>query len=173
MKMSLATKISTLLVTIALSGCGFQLRGTDAMVELPRAFPVEVRSPYPIINQQFERELIRQGFTVVPTEGEYVIRVQGETADEIDFVFDTEFEFPFNQLNYRLRYVVTDSGGAILIGPDAVAQSSDYYFMSGTHLQHEVAKNSALEQLRRRAASQIVHRLVNQLTDQNEAQVID
>lgn len=173
MKTLFTTKVSILLVTIVLSGCGFQLRGTDSVANLPRAFPVEVKSPYPRVNQQFERELIRQGFTVVRTGAEYVIRVQGEAADEVDFVFDIDFDYPFERVNYRLMYVITDSGGEILIGPDAVAQATDFFLPSGTHLQQEVAKNSALDQMRRRATRQVVNRLVNQLSNGSAAQVID
>ena len=165
MRSSFKFKALTLFLVIALSGCGFQLRGTDSAVHLPQAFPVQVQSPYPVLNQAFERELIRQGFDVAARDADFTIWLHNETSDDSETVLGVEFDQPFKRLNYQLNYHVINTQGEIVIRRQSLQLATDYFQPEGTFLKQEVAKASAMTQLRKQAASQIVNQLASEIVN--------
>ena len=173
MRSSFKLKALTLFLVIALSGCGFQLRGTDSAVRLPQAFPVQVQSPYPVLNQAFERQLIQQGFKVVAGDADFTIWLYNETSDDSETILDFEFDQPFKRLNYQLTYQVINTQGEIVIRQQSLQLSTDYYQPDGTFLEQEVAKDSATTQLRKQAVSQIVNRLAHEIVNPTADEVSD
>ncbi len=170
MKLLTHPLIGVLALSVALAGCGFQPRGTESASYLPEAYAVQVKSPYPQLNHLFERELSRQGFSVVRSGAEFIIQVHNESSDDLDFVFDREFEQPFQRLNYHIHYMITDAGGVAIIAPPAKVLTADYYRPAGNYLQQEVARDSALNQLRKNAVLEITNRLRWKLSSPGESQ---
>ncbi len=163
MNVSIKLKVTTLLMALLLSACGFQLRGTDSAINLTEVYSVQVKSPYPLLKQQTERELNRQGFKVVRSEAQFVIRLLDEKMDDDNLIFDTEFEHPFKELSYQLNFSVVDDLGEIIVESQTFQMTTDYFQPSGTHMQQEVAKMSAQDRLRKQAAAHIVNLFAHQL----------
>lgn len=150
----------TVLLAFLLVGCGFQLRGADTVPNLTASYAVQVNSPFPHLNHQFEIQLIRLGFKVVNSDPQYLIQLHNQEYDEYEFGVNTEFSEVFKRVNYRLNYAVFDSDGTPVIGRQTFEISTDYFNPSGNYLQQTVARNNALDHLRKKSAVMIANRLV-------------
>ena len=159
-------KISCWLILLAifLTGCGFQLRGENTVPKLSTDYAVQVKSPYPNLNLQFERELNRMGFNVVNSDPQFVIEVRNQDYDHLEFNLSESFSEVFKRINYHFYYAVFDSDGTPVIGPQTSVLSSDYFNPSGNYLQMSVAKDNALDRLRRQAAVMIANQLISEMT---------
>ena len=154
-----------ILLAIFLSGCGFQLRGENTVPKLSTDYAVQVKSPYPNLNHQFERELHRMGFKVVNSDPQFVIEVRNQVYDNLEFNLSKTFSEVFKRINYHFNYAVYDSEGAPVIGPQTSVLSSDYFNPSGNHLQMLVAEENALNRLRRQAAVMIANQLIAEMAN--------
>lgn len=148
-----------------LTGCGFQLRGANALPNVSSGYAVQVKSPYPHLNHQFERELHRLGFKVVSSEPQYVIEVRNQSYDHLEFNTTDSLSKVFKRINFHFRYAVFDSSGKLLISPRTSVVSSDYFNPTGgNHLQMLVAEDDALERLRGQAAAMIANQLIAEIS---------
>ncbi len=154
------------LLASLLIGCGFQLRGADSTIKLSGTYSVQVKSAYPQLNHIFERTLNRKGFKVVRAAADIVIQIQSEESDSRDHLFDEKFiSQRFRRLNYHLKYFISNADGELIDVPGTLHLTSDYHNPTGSYLQQEVARDSALNQLRKNAALEIVNRLLSELAE--------
>lgn len=154
--------LASSLVVLALSACGFHLRGTTAATLPPALAGLHVTMPgllvEPPLLVEVRNALQAQGVTAGDSGATLVLL--GEQFQVTVLTIDTTGRVSEYLLNYALRYQVNDAAGAPLIAPTSIKlqreQSFDRLNVLATEKEQAYLKDSmraqAIDQLLRQLA---------------------
>lgn len=156
---SFRTLIATLALAAALSGCGFQPRGTATLpfdtlyVEAPRTS---------LLASQLRRAIgfgSQTRITNNPAEAEATLRVVHELREKEILSLSAGGRVRELQLRYRVQYQVFDRNKNPLAPPGEIVLRRDYAFNDQDQLSKEAEEALLYRDMQTDAVQQIVRRL--------------
>src|SRR4051812_26297705 len=108
---------------LALSACGFQLRGANGQSSLPFKTVYLSVAESSSLGTELRRYIRASGDTVVvndPKEAQAIIDVLGESREKSTLSLDTQGRIREYSLYYKLRFRVRDNAGKELLAPTEI-----------------------------------------------------
>ena len=138
-------RIAALLLTLALSACGFQLRDEIALPSALAVMRVDVADTYSPLQRNLEQAMRRAGATLSPaTEGIAVLRVFSNRLDRLPLSVGDTGRVQEYLLKYEVEFELVDAAGAAVLPRQAVVLERDYTFDTlqaiGTPGEEEVVR---------------------------------
>lgn len=152
-----------MLLMLALSACGFQLRGAGGAT-LPAELSVmrvTAGGPaYPAMLVEMRNALQSQaGVRLVDTPGVPTLTLLAESADSQVLAIDSTGKVSNYLLNYSLTFALADAAGQELLGPQSVKLQREYSFDKLSVLAKEKEDEFLRREMRGDAVQQILRRL--------------
>ncbi|HRN63124.1 MAG TPA: LPS assembly lipoprotein LptE [Luteimonas sp.] len=123
------TSLFAVLVALALSACGFHLRGALKLPPGMDQVQVTVSDPYSPLRQSLERSLTRAGAGVVeasPGSRVPTLAVRSERWSSVPVGIDQFGRAQEYSLRYAVVFALTDANGDEIVPQQAVELSRDY-----------------------------------------------
>jgi LPS-assembly lipoprotein len=155
------SKVASLILILAVPGCGFHFRGTGSVeLQVAKVF-VESQAADQII-AEVKRQLDYSGvaLTSEPGTADAIVRLGNERFDRRVLSVDPrtgkvrEFE-----LGYAVDLNVTHRDGRSLIGPDTITLLRDHVFDETAAISEFEEENLLREEMKKDAAEAILRRL--------------
>jgi LPS-assembly lipoprotein len=153
----------TLLLVLALAGCGFQLR--DALTLPPDLGRVQVESgdPYSALRQSLELSLERAGATVVPAtareDGASRLRLLSEVWDSQPIAVDERGRAQEFSLRYAAVFALERADGTVLVPRQVVELSRDYVSLPENSTGTESERELLAREMQREMTASILRRI--------------
>lgn len=150
------------LLTIALSGCGFHLRGTtpdsrlsfdSVYLDAPRGTPLE---------RELRGAILSQGNTALATEQKsaaVTLRILSEGQEKKILTLNAQGQVREYSLLYRVNFEVADKDNKKLLTPNELALQAFLSYSESQALAKETEERMTYNDLRRDAVSQIMRQL--------------
>lgn len=157
----LMTALAALLLT-ALSGCGFQLRGTtpesqlsfdSVYLEAARGTPLE---------RELRGAILSQGNVVLATDQKaaaVTLRILSEAQEKKILTLNAQGQVREYSLLYRINFEVADKDNKKLLKPNELALQAFLSYSESQALAKETEERMTYNDLRRDAVSQIMRQL--------------
>ncbi len=155
----------TLSIAIALTACGFHLRGA---VNLPKALHwiyLSSANPYGAVTLQL-KQLLKQSQVVLedkPSPEAITLVLNNENSYNSTFSQSASSKTVQYTLHYTMDYSLQDSKGKTLYGPKTISTQENYTVNEDAILTSSTQENTTREDLQKR----IVYLLLDQLSSQN------
>ena len=158
--MSPLRNLTLAVVTFALAGCGFHLRGSGESSQLPfRAMYVEGGSPVVEPLKRYVRLSPGTRLTDTPAEAEAVIAIESDSSEKVIRSLSASGKVLEYELRHSISYRLRGPGGATLL-PSADIQSKRYLTYHDSELYGKGAEEELLiKDMRNDLAQQIVRRI--------------
>lgn len=147
---------------LALSACGFHLRGQYQLPEpLFRLF-IQTTDPYNPFVLRLEQVLTKMHVVIVPSasEAKVVLVILALNNSQNLVSSSTTSQVNTYALSYTLRFSLTSPSGTLLIGPDSVSASQNYTISSS----QAISGSSQEQQLNDQLYQDVIYQLFNQLS---------
>jgi LPS-assembly lipoprotein len=152
----------SLMMTLPLAACGFQLRGSRSSANLPfSSVHLEIAKNSPI-ERELRNAILSQGNTAIATDrksAEITVRVLSERQEKKVLTLNAQGQVREFSLLYRLNFNAKDSAGKVLIPSTELALQSSMAFSESQALAKETEERMIFADLRGDAVSQIIRRL--------------
>jgi LPS-assembly lipoprotein len=152
----------SLMMTLPLAACGFQLRGSRASANLPfSSVHLEIAKNSPI-ERELRNAILSQGNTAIATDrksADITVRVLSERQEKKVLTLNAQGQVREFSLLYRLNFNAKDSAGKILVPSTELALQSSMAFSESQALAKETEERMIFADLRGDAVSQIIRRL--------------
>ena len=152
----------SLMMTLPLAACGFQLRGSRSSANLPfSSVHLEIAKNSPI-ERELRNAILSQGNTAIATDrksAEITVRVLSERQEKKVLTLNAQGQVREFSLLYRLNFNAKDSAGKILVPSTELALQSSMAFSESQALAKETEERMIFADLRGDAVSQIIRRL--------------
>jgi LPS-assembly lipoprotein len=164
MKRSVTSTLTalTLAATVALSACGFQLRGASGQDALPfKTIYLSFPDTSPL-GTELRRYIRAGGSTVVVTDikaAEAVLEPLSESREKVILTLNTQGRVREYSLLYKLRFRVRDAGNKELLPPTEIVLKRDITFNES----QVMAKEREEEMLYRDMQSDLVQQILRRL----------
>jgi LPS-assembly lipoprotein len=153
--------IFALTTAVALSGCGFQLRGSNGQARIPfKTIYLNIPESSPLGNEL--KRYIRATGTEVETEAkqaEASMQLLSEVRDKVVRALDSKGRIREYTLNYRISIQMTDKDGKILMPPTAIAVKRDISFNESQVMAKEQEEALLYRDMQSDLVQQILRRL--------------
>jgi LPS-assembly lipoprotein len=147
---------------LALSACGFQLRGNGGQSSIPfKTIYLGVAENSPL-GVELKRNLRGNGETQVvsdPKLAEAVLELLSETRDKTISSLNTQGRIREYSLFYRLRFRVKDNAGKELLAPTEIALKRDISFNESQVIAKEKEEDLLYRDMQTDLVQQILRRL--------------
>ncbi len=155
--------LSSLLAALALTACGFHLRGASAAA-LPSALSgLQVAMPGALVDPPLlveVRNALRAQGVDAAAQGPTLTLLGEQFAVEV-LAIDTTGRVSDYLLNYALRYRLNDSAGQTLIAPTSIKLQREQSFDRLNVLATEKEQNFLKESMREQAIAQLLRQLAH------------
>jgi len=155
--------ILALSAALALSACGFQLRGSNGQAGLPfKTIYLGVAETSPL-GIELRRYIRASGDTTVvtdPKDAQAIIEVLNESRDKATLTLNTQGRIREYSLYYRLRFRVKDNKDKELLAPTEIVLKRDISFNES----QVIAKEKEEEMLYRDMQSDLVQQILRRLS---------
>jgi LPS-assembly lipoprotein len=159
----------SLIMTLPLAACGFQLRGSRASANLPfSSVHLEIAKNSPI-ERELRNAILSQGNTAIATDrksADITVRVLSERQEKKVLTLNAQGQVREFSLLYRLNFNAKDSAGKVLIPSTELALQSSMAFSESQALAKETEERMIFADLRGDAVSQIIRRLTRISSEQ-------
>jgi LPS-assembly lipoprotein len=153
----------TLAAVLALSACGFQLRGSNGSASLPFKSVYVGLPETSQLGTELRRYIRGSDDTAVvddPKAAQAILEVLSESRDKAVLSLNTQGRVREYSLTYRLRFRLTDSSGKELLPPTDIALKRDMSFNES----QVMAKEKEEEMLYRDMQSDMVQLILRRLS---------
>ena len=152
------TPAFVLVLTLVLTGCGFQPRGALDLPGPPGA--MAVRGGPPELREALNVRLVGGGAQLAAEDAGVVLDVRsarfGERLLTVEPVTGGAVEY---QVSYHVRYTVTDRGGKAVLEPGQVDLRREYRVHAGERATRDRERARIHDEMHRSAAAAILRRL--------------
>jgi LPS-assembly lipoprotein len=153
--------ILALTTAVALSGCGFQLRGSNGQGRIPfKTIYLNIPESSPLGNEL--KRYIRATGTEVEADAkqaEASMQLLSEVRDKVVLALDSKGRIREYTLNYRISIQVTDKDGKILLPPTAISVKRDISFNESQVMAKEQEEALLYRDMQSDLVQQILRRL--------------
>ena len=156
------------IIVSLLTGCGFQLRGTDGapIPTIENRFSISIQTAIPGFKFKLAESLRRREFRVIEQNADYRVDVFDEHRVEDDYeLFSDKYELDTRTLHYRIGFRLTESGQEESVLAQTISLTTDYSRIGSSELARDTAMLATLERVRREAADMLADRLVDYLAE--------
>jgi LPS-assembly lipoprotein len=156
-----ARALAAVLLALALSACGFQLRGSGGQYTLPFHSLYVGFSDTSALGTELKRNL-RGGGTVVATDAkaaDALFDVLAETRNKSILSLNSQGRVREYLLTYTLQFRVRDAKGAELLGPTEISLKRSYTFNESQVLAKESEESLLYRDMQTDLVQQILRRL--------------
>lgn len=152
--------VMTLLI-VALSACGFALRGSAELPSSLSSVAIEAVDLDSLLVADLQRELSASGAKLVPlnSAGASTLKIQSETAERNVISLDQRAKVGEYELNYRVVYAVDAADGKPLLRDTPIELSRVYSFDETQAIGASQEEEIIRTELRRDAVRTILDRL--------------
>lgn len=149
------------ILTLALNGCGWRLRGSlNVDVNIPPIY-VEFQNASPELRRELVQTLETSKVPVVkqPSEAELVLVIHAENRGRRVLSVNSAGKVSDYELQYELVFSVRDSAGAEVIAKDTITQQRDYSFDDTAVLAKGEEERKLFDFMRRMTIQSLMRRL--------------
>ncbi len=163
MKQLMLTGLITILM-LALTGCGFHLRGTTVLSKLPDSLGtiyIQGVNTNQGLGRELKRNLINSGASIVDSyaEGSAILTIVESSIERRMLTVDTDAKVSEYELRGIVRFSVSDISGELLVEDQQVERQRDYQFDKNQVLSSEEEERLLREQLNQQLVQAVLRRL--------------
>ncbi|MDE0309939.1 MAG: hypothetical protein OXI60_08950 [Acidiferrobacterales bacterium] len=161
---SLTKLLVLVLAGLLVSGCGFQLRGSDgssSTMSVNYDYSITIRTANPEFRLKLAESLAGLEFNVVGYDGDYLVEVFDEQYTEDDFEdVDDSLTLNIKTLEYSIQFRLKEPGQDEMMVSQTIELRLDYSNFGDKEVARDVTTKDALRRSREKAAQLLAHRLV-------------
>lgn len=147
-----------LVCLVALSACGFHLRGIVTVPDDFKTLVVTVPDDATLLKQQLLRTLQQDGVTV--GDGPYTLVITKESIQHQATVFDAKAQVSEYQIAYELDYFFKTSDGKAQLNGDPIILRRSYQTDPAHVTGRSAEEDLIIDELRQDALAQLSRRMV-------------
>lgn len=162
LKSRLALVSLFMLVSLGLTACGFQLRGSDGRSNLPFKTVYVAGSDTSALGIELKRNLRASGGTTVVSDrkdAEAIIDVQSETKDKAILSLNSQGRVREYTLYYRLTFRVVDQAGKEFLPSTQIALKRDISFNEAQVIAKEKEEDLLYRDMQSDLVQQVLRRM--------------
>ncbi|MFT7243409.1 MAG: LPS-assembly lipoprotein [Candidatus Azotimanducaceae bacterium] len=146
-------------LTLALSSCGFQLRGTGGYELAAESVSIVANNNHSDFADELEDTLKSIGVVVNPIESpEYVIRLNSETTTRRPVASSGTITVSEYEVRLRAVFSISTAAGEILVPDTALVAERIYSFDSSNFVGNSEEESVLVDEMRQDLAGQLVRR---------------
>lgn len=156
--------VSMVLLTAALSGCGFHLQGDKTLAPPLQTMYLDTPDPYGILAHQLEQNLKLSHVRLVSSAKEaqtVLVIMQDDNSQELLSVSGTQQTRQY-ALKVTVSFAITDSSGSIIMPAVSLTEQRYITIQSNQILGTSNESNLFYQQMRRTLAFSIMNRIASQ-----------
>jgi LPS-assembly lipoprotein len=159
--------ITVALLTLALSACGFQLRGTGGYELAVESVAIIADNNFSDLADELEDTLKSIGVSVNAEDPEYVIRLGSETTTRRAVASSGNITVSEYEVRLRAIFSISDAAGESLIEPTPLTAERIYSFDASNFVSNSEEEELLVEEMRQDLAGQLVRRFSATLRSKN------
>jgi LPS-assembly lipoprotein len=146
-------------LTLALSSCGFQLRGTGGYELAAESVSIVTNNNHSDFADELEDTLKSIGVVVNPIESpEYVIRLNSETTTRRPVASSGNITVSEYEVRLRAVFSISTAAGEMLVPDTALVAERIYSFDSSNFVGNSEEESVLVDEMRQDLAGQLVRR---------------
>ena len=157
----MARVLSIALCVLALTGCGFELRGSASLPPEMDRTRLQVADPDSLFARELRLLLAANGVTLVDAAAEdaAVLRILRQRLDRRTLTVSGNARVREYELVFELRFALDGPGGETLVAPEILRLARDFQFDEQEILGATSEEELLREDLRRSMAAALIRRL--------------
>jgi LPS-assembly lipoprotein len=149
---------AALVLALAVSACGFQLRGKQSLpfesLYVPSGSPLSVELKRNLAASASGTRLVDE-----PKEAQAVLEFTGETREKIILSFDSSGRVREYQLRYTVGFRVTDAKGQVYVPTSSIRLTRDISFNDAQVLAKEAEEGQLYRDMQSDMVQQLLRRI--------------
>jgi LPS-assembly lipoprotein len=156
--MKIFYKLLFAILLIHLTGCGFHLRGYEAVPPQLRHLTLKINDPYSPLAKQLQSSLSVAGITLSPT-APIILQILGDANSKQVTSQGVSGQLVTYLLSYSLTYQLLGADGRVIQSPQTVTATRNYIVSANQLLGDTNVQQNLQSDMRRDAISQLLQRL--------------